>query len=88
MKRLYVRPEFRATGLGVLLARRVIEDARKLGYRRVLLDTLPSMRSAQRLYEKLGFRDTAPHTCHREPGVRRMALDLARPDTTAAAPPA
>lgn len=87
MKRLYARPEFHATGPGVLLARRAIEDARARGFRRVLLDTPPSMRSAQRLYERLGFRDTAPVASDPGPGVRCMALDLARTDATAAVRP-
>jgi carbonic anhydrase len=79
LKRLYVRPAFRASGLGVVLAKRAIDAARRAGYHRVLLDTLPSMMAAQRLYEKLGFRDTAPcvHVHDPEPGVRFMALDLA-----------
>jgi len=76
LKRLYVRPAFRASGLGVVLARHAIEAARQWGYRRVVLDTLPSMTAAQRLYEKLGFRDTAPYVHNPEPGVRFMALDL------------
>ena len=77
LKRLYVRPAFRASGLGIVLARRAIDAARQAGYRRVLLDTLPSMTAAQRLYQKLGFRDTEPYVHNPEPGVRFMALDLA-----------
>jgi putative acetyltransferase len=77
LKRLYVRPAFRASGLGVVLAKRAIDAARQAGYHRVLLDTLPSMMAAQHLYQKLGFRDTAPYAHDPEPGVRFMALDLA-----------
>jgi putative acetyltransferase len=76
LKRLYVRPAFRASGLGVLLAGRAIDAARQCDYRRVLLDTLPSMTAAQHLYEKLGFRDTEPCVHNPEPGMRFMALDL------------
>jgi len=76
MKRLYVRPAVRGSGLGRVLAMRVIEDARTLGYDSLKLDTLPQMKAAQRLYEDLGFRDTAPYNDNPVAGVRFMALDL------------
>ena len=55
-----------------------VEDARALGYESLKLDTLPAMKAAQRLYEDLGFRDTAPYNDNSVAGVRFMALDLTR----------
>ena len=78
MKRLYVRPAHRGSGLGRTLALRIVEDARALGYVSLKLDTLPAMKAAQRLYPDLGFRDTAPYNENPVTGVRFMALDLAR----------
>jgi putative acetyltransferase len=76
MKRLYVRPAHRGSGLGRLLANRVIDDARALGYEALKLDTLPRMKAAQRMYERLGFRDTAAYNDNPVAGVRFMSLDL------------
>ncbi len=78
MKRLYVRPAHRGSGIGRVLAERVIAEARARGYELLKLDTLPSMLAAQGLYAKLGFRDTAPYNDNPVTGVRFLALALAR----------
>jgi ribosomal protein S18 acetylase RimI-like enzyme len=76
MKRLYVRPDYRASGLGQHLVDRVIAEARLIGYSRMLLDTLPTMAGAQRMYERFGFRDVPPYRHNPIEGTRFLGLDL------------
>ncbi len=76
MKRLYVRAQSRAGGVGRQLAERVIAEARAAGYRHLCLDTLPTMSGAQRLYESLGFRDIPPYRHNPIAGSRFLGLEL------------
>jgi putative acetyltransferase len=78
MKRLYVRPAHQGHGCGLLLAQRALGWAADAGYTQMVLDSLPTMGSAQRLYERLGFRDVAPYRFNPVPGARFMALNLRR----------
>ena len=75
MKRLFVRPQARGTGLGRRLAVAAIEHARARGFSRIVLDTIAErMGEAVLLYRSLGFRDTAPYSG--TPGALCIGLGL------------
>lgn len=61
MKRLYVSPDGRGSGLGKRLVAAVVREAERVGYREMRLDTLPSMSRAIALYRKSGFEDMEPY---------------------------
>jgi putative acetyltransferase len=61
MKRLYVAPDVRGQRVGRLLVEEVVRRAERVGYRRMVLDTVPEMAGAIALYRSFGFVDTAPY---------------------------
>lgn len=61
MKRLYVAPEARGHGLGRALVSAVISEATRIGYRDLMLDSLPKLAQATELYERMGFRPIPPY---------------------------
>jgi ribosomal protein S18 acetylase RimI-like enzyme len=76
MKRLYVRPTFRGSGAGRELVCSLIAEARAIGYKRMLLDTLPSMTEAHKLYRTLGFREIPSYQQNPIPGALFFELLL------------
>ena len=80
LKRLYVTPLGRGRRLGVLLSKAAISLARDIGYRRVRLDTLPTMSAAQHVYESLGFREIDAYRFNPVAGTRYMEVDVAPKD--------
>lgn len=76
LKRLYVRPLHRGRGGGRALVLAALEHARRAGYSRVRLDTVPGMEAAQALYRSLGFRSIPPYTCNPVPGALFFELCL------------
>jgi GNAT superfamily N-acetyltransferase len=76
IKRLYVAPAARGRGLGRVLVDRIVAEARQLGYRSLLLDTLPFMKEAQALYLSMGFRPTTAYRFNPIAGSAFLRLDL------------
>jgi putative acetyltransferase len=76
VKRLYVRSRTRGRGTGRALIEAAIAAARNTGYRRVVLDSLPTMHEALALYRTLGFREIPPYLAQPTPGARCFELTL------------
>jgi len=76
MKRLYVKPYFRGLKAGKLLAEVVIKAARNMGYDYMRLDTVPSMKHANILYNNLGFKQIAPYRFNPIEGATFFELSL------------
>ena len=76
LKRLYVDPAQRGLGIGRLLALEAIRAARRIGYRKIMHDTLPAMRIAVKLYRELGFLEAPAYYQTPVEGTQFLALDL------------
>ncbi|MGL4409601.1 MAG: GNAT family N-acetyltransferase [Zoogloea sp.] len=76
LKRVYLRPSARGRGLGRQLVERLLEEARRAGYRRVCLDVLAEFQVATQLYLALGFTDGEAVSHNPIAGTRFMALNL------------
>jgi ribosomal protein S18 acetylase RimI-like enzyme len=77
MKRLYVRPAMRGKGVGQALAAAIVEEAQDIGYRRMRLDTIPSVMSAAvAMYRSMGFHEIAPYRANPIEGAIYMELEL------------
>ena len=73
MKRLYVAPSYRGRGVGRLLVREVVCRGEQMGYRRMVLDTMPEMAGALALYREYGFFETTPYWGH--PAERAVFME-------------
>lgn len=76
MKRLYLRSNYRGLGIGKKLITMLIVEARKLKYSYMRLDTIPSLKAAQRLYTAFGFYEIKAYTYNPVEGAKFLELKL------------
>ena len=76
MKRLYVRENYRGNGIGNLLTDMLIREAKKIGYRHLLLDTFPFLERAVGMYQARGFREIEKYIDSPMASTIYMMLDL------------
>lgn len=78
MKRLYVRPNSRGKGVGKVLTETILQKARTFGYKRVRLDTLPSMKEAVSMYVSMGFKPIEAYRYNPVEGTLYLELELSK----------
>lgn len=76
MKRLFVLHKFQGNKIGRQLTAQVIEAARKIGYKKMRLDTHPWMKAAQDMYEQFGFKEIPAYRFNPTKGIRFFELEL------------
>ena len=76
MKRLYVKPEFMNKGIAKMLVEKVISDSKEIGYSSMLLDTLPFLQTAIKMYKKIGFYEIGCYNDSPLDNTIYMKLDL------------
>ncbi|MDP9159183.1 MAG: GNAT family N-acetyltransferase [Acidobacteriota bacterium] len=76
MKRLYVRQRYQGSRIGRMLVSELVERATRIGYRKIRLDTVPSMKAAINLYLSMGFYPIAPYRENPIPGTAYLEKDL------------
>ena len=54
--KMYLLPEARGLGLGRLLIEKCLQFAKESGYKNVYLETMPELKNALKVYEKMGFK--------------------------------
>ena len=61
IKRMYVRPEYRGSGIGRALLEALLAEAQQIGYPSVRLDSTRFMTAAHSLYRSAGFQEIEPY---------------------------
>ena len=74
LKRLYVRSSHQCRGIGRELLQVAMWKAAAMGYRAIVLDTLPTMRAGKSLYANYGFKEIPAYYENPEEGVQYFRL--------------
>ena len=76
LKSMYLKKEARGRGIGKMMLEKSIEVGKELGYKRMRLDTLPTMHSAIGLYEKMGFYEIQSYRFNPIEGTKYFEINL------------
>ena len=58
LKAMYLDRDYRGKGLGRRLMDKAVDEAKRLGFKSIVLDSMSQYKDALRLYEKTGFKMT------------------------------
>jgi ribosomal protein S18 acetylase RimI-like enzyme len=78
LKRMYLKKESRGLGIGNQFLTWSVKMAKEMGYNKMRLDTLPTMQSAIKLYEKAGFYEIEPYRFNPIEGAKYFEIELNR----------
>lgn len=76
LKRMYLKKAYHGKGIGALMLNEAIQIGKKLGYQKMRLDTLPTMQSAIKLYQKVGFYEIEPYRFNPIEGTKYFEIVL------------
>eukprot|EP01089_Gocevia_fonbrunei_P018241 TRINITY_DN6123_c0_g1_i2.p1 TRINITY_DN6123_c0_g1~~TRINITY_DN6123_c0_g1_i2.p1 ORF type:complete len:161 (-),score=17.42 TRINITY_DN6123_c0_g1_i2:52-534(-) len=76
LKRMFVIPEYRGQQLGKQLLEKALSEAKTLGYKYMLLDSVDTMKTAINLYKKYGFTDIDAYRYNPLEGAVYMRKEL------------
>ena len=60
IKRIRVKPDYQRKGYGETMLRELMQAARKLGYKKIRIDTMTTNIRAQQMFKKVGFKNPIP----------------------------
>jgi GNAT superfamily N-acetyltransferase len=78
LKRLYVRDSHRGLKVGITLLEKALANARRLGYKKIRLDVIPTLHKAKKLYHSFGFYLIPPYFDNPVEGTVFMEKDLTK----------
>ena len=76
LKRMYLKSHYRGLGIGKKLLLKSIQAGKELGYTKMRLDTLPSMKSAINLYKSIGFYEISAYRFNPIEGTKYFEIVL------------
>ena len=76
MKRLFVKQEAQGLGIGRSLSLHLMQEAKALGFKEMVLDSLKRLKPAVKLYQSLGFSEIEPFNFNPEDDVIYMRRNL------------
>ena len=76
LKRMYIKDVYRGRGLGKALLFQALSLSKELGYKKLRLDTVGTMKSAIALYQSVGFYEIEPYRYNPNEGVKYFEISI------------